>query len=68
MSDQDANCVILSDGVCGVTLHAPDRVWEQGLEHRVDLLAGPLQGTITAVDQTHLQRIIDQIERVFVLP
>ena len=48
MSDDDASCVIVSDGECRVTLHAPDRLWEHGLEHRVDLRAGPLQGTMIA--------------------
>jgi hypothetical protein len=42
-------CVVLDDGICRITLHPPASVAEHGLEHRVDVLAGPFQGTITAI-------------------
>jgi hypothetical protein len=42
-------CVVLDDGVCRITLYPPASVAEHGLEHQVDVLAGPFQGTITAI-------------------
>lgn len=37
--------VIIGDGQFGLTLHAPDQIWEHGITHRVDIVAGPFSGT-----------------------
>jgi hypothetical protein len=49
MSD-DTEGVVLGDGRCRVVLHAADRIACDGFfEHRVDIVAGPFHGALTAV-------------------
>jgi len=38
--------VIIGDETCRVTLHPPKTVPSHGLEHRMDILAGPFRGSL----------------------
>jgi hypothetical protein len=48
VSDDDEHCVVLSDGTCGITLHAPPSVDDYGFVHDVDVWAGSLRGSMSS--------------------
>jgi len=58
--------VIIGKGEFGLTLHAPDTAREHGVEHRIDVVAGPFSGTfVVDAYENPYQQIAGGLENLY---